>query len=459
MTAPPVRIAVVGHTNAGKTSLMRTLTRRRRFGEVSSRPATTRHVEMAEIGLEGKKAIELFDTPGLEDSTGLLAYLDAARHETGGDWTSAIEQLIASPAGTSFEQEAKALAQLRQSDVALYVIDARDKVRAKHRDELEVLGRCAVPILPVLNFVADPAALTGEWRSELARKNMHAIVAFDTVVFDEAGEDALYAKIGTMLDRFAPLFRALSQMLKDRREEIRRASAKLIADLLIDAAAARRTYQSGDAAAEAERAEDLKKALRKREAKCVKALIALQDFSDEDYATKQLPIEHGEWREDPFDPATLARFGLSAGKAAATGAAAGLAVDLMTGGLTLGVAALAGAAAGFLFDTVRKHGGGLLDRLSGTTTLTIAEATLKVIAMRELALAVALLHRGHGAMKPIDLSPWEQRPLPPETVALLRPARREVHWSSLNGRFFSKGGRREELRDALADRLRPLLAE
>ena len=32
-----IEIAVVGHTNAGKTSLLRTLTRRRDFGEVSDR--------------------------------------------------------------------------------------------------------------------------------------------------------------------------------------------------------------------------------------------------------------------------------------------------------------------------------------------------------------------------------------------------------------------------------------
>ena len=44
----PLKLAVVGHTNVGKTSLLRTLTRDVGFGEVSHRPSTTRHVE--EIG-------------------------------------------------------------------------------------------------------------------------------------------------------------------------------------------------------------------------------------------------------------------------------------------------------------------------------------------------------------------------------------------------------------------------
>ena len=45
MSAPPIQVAVVGHTNTGKTSLLRTLTRNAEFGEISSRPGTTRHVE------------------------------------------------------------------------------------------------------------------------------------------------------------------------------------------------------------------------------------------------------------------------------------------------------------------------------------------------------------------------------------------------------------------------------
>ena len=78
MSRPVLTVAVVGHTNTGKTSLLRTLTRDIGFGEVSDRPATTRHVEGTAVLLAGKKVIELFDTPGLEDSIGLLDRLDEA---------------------------------------------------------------------------------------------------------------------------------------------------------------------------------------------------------------------------------------------------------------------------------------------------------------------------------------------------------------------------------------------
>jgi predicted GTPase len=75
-TQRPLRLAVVGHTNVGKTSLLRTLTRDVGFGEVSHRPSTTRHVEGARLSVEGEALLELYDTPGLEDAIALLDYLE-----------------------------------------------------------------------------------------------------------------------------------------------------------------------------------------------------------------------------------------------------------------------------------------------------------------------------------------------------------------------------------------------
>src|SRR5690606_7585313 len=74
--AAALRLAVVGHTNTGKTSLLRTLTRDPRFGQVQDSPGTTRHVEGARLLLAGGQAVELYDTPGMEDGMGLLDYLD-----------------------------------------------------------------------------------------------------------------------------------------------------------------------------------------------------------------------------------------------------------------------------------------------------------------------------------------------------------------------------------------------
>lgn len=57
-------LAVVGHTSAtGKTSLMRTLLRGSRFGEVKNAAATTRHVEEAAINGNNRKHYGCITTP------------------------------------------------------------------------------------------------------------------------------------------------------------------------------------------------------------------------------------------------------------------------------------------------------------------------------------------------------------------------------------------------------------
>ena len=68
-------VAVVGHTNTGKTSLLRTLARDARFGEVDDRPGTTREVRSIDLLAEEGPVLQLFDTPGLEDAVALTEHL------------------------------------------------------------------------------------------------------------------------------------------------------------------------------------------------------------------------------------------------------------------------------------------------------------------------------------------------------------------------------------------------
>ena len=70
-----LKLAVVGHTNTGKTSLLRTLLHDADFGEVANAPATTRHVEGAMLRIDELK-LQWYDTPGIEDSISLLDYLE-----------------------------------------------------------------------------------------------------------------------------------------------------------------------------------------------------------------------------------------------------------------------------------------------------------------------------------------------------------------------------------------------
>src|SRR5690606_32335498 len=98
------------------------------------------------------------------------------------DGPARIHRFLDSPESVGrFEQEARVLRTLFSCDAGIYVIDARDPVLAKHRDELAVLASCGHPILPVLNFTRDPSHRIHEWRNAMARLGLHAVVEFDTI--------------------------------------------------------------------------------------------------------------------------------------------------------------------------------------------------------------------------------------------------------------------------------------
>ncbi len=465
-----LRIAVVGHTNTGKTSLMRTLTRDAAFGVVSDRPATTRRVEGASLMVGGERLIELFDTPGLEDSTGLLELVERLHDELGLDWLETITRFLQSDAAAGpFAQEAKALEQVLRSDVALYVIDARDRVLGKYRDELEILGRCGVPVVPVLNFTASPEAKLELWREQLARANMHAVAAFDTVALDLEGERRLYEAIKVLAGRFRSTIEAHIGELAARRRWLLRASAELLADLLIDAAARVVLVRRAEEAEAGAAVERMKDELRGREQRFVDQLLELHRFGPADYAYAQLPVSGGAWGTDLFNPEALRQFGIRTGSAAAAGALAGLAVDVMVGGLTLGAAAATGAAIGAIYSAVRDKGGDLMARLSGYSELRADDATLRLLATRNAVLIGALFRRGHASQTPLRLERKAQEvgssdAAPAADIGplmeALSPARAHPEWSRIGGGAIAADDEaaRSAARDALARRIARLLS-
>ncbi|WP_313433326.1 GTPase/DUF3482 domain-containing protein [Stutzerimonas nitrititolerans] len=447
----PLKLALVGHTNVGKTSLLRTLTRDVSFGEVSHRPSTTRHVEGARLSVDGEPLLELYDTPGLEDAIALLDHLERierpGEHLDGPARTARF--LEGSEARQRFEQEAKVLRQLLASDAGLYVIDAREPVLAKYKDELAVLAGCGKPLLPVLNFVAQPGHGEERWREALARLGLHALVRFDSVAPPIDGERRLYESLALLLEQSRA---KLQRLIEDHEAQAAARLSegnRLIAELLVDVAACRRGVA---AQPELERGaiRDLHDAVRAREQRCVEALLRLYGFRAQDAATADLPLLDGRWGDDLFNPETLKQLGVKIGGGMAAGAAAGAGVDLMVGGITLGAAALLGAIAGGGAQTARHYGSRLLGKLKGQRELTVDDAVLRLLALRQRQLLAALAARGHAAMDAIRLDAaddkaWREGKLP----EALQRCRAHPDWSSLNPAARLQDGERQAALEAL----------
>lgn len=438
----PLILAVVGHTNVGKTSLLRTLIRDRNFGEVSHKASTTRHVEGAKLLVNGKPLLALYDTPGLEDAIGLLDYCDQLSN-TGArlDGPDRIQLFLQSnEAKLRFEQEAKVLRQLLQSDAGLYVIDAREPVLAKYKDELEVLIDCGKPLLPILNFTAVTNGRVEEWRAALARLGLHALVQFDSVVPPKNGERRLYENLALLLEYARPQLLQLIDYHEQQAQERYQQGLKIIAELLIDIAAYSVLVEIDKKSLESAK-NNLQAKVCKREQQCITSLLTLYQFKRDDAFAGELPLIDGRFSDDLFNPETLKIFSTRLTKGMATGAAAGAGVDLMLAGLTLGTAALVGALAGGAWQTITNYKDQLFGKLRGKQSLGVDDAILQILAIRQCYLLNILAKRGHAANQAIEFNITEQvlwKTLPKP----LQKARAHQDWCSLSKGYHSSDNER-----------------
>lgn len=437
-----LKLAVVGHTNTGKTSLMRTLLRDIYFGEVKNAPATTRHVEKAVISDAGTPLVELFDTPGLEDATGLLDWLEdntASRR----DGIERLQQFLANPiAQTDFNQEAKVVKQLLDSDMAIYVVDAREPVLGKYKDELGILAWCAIPVMPVFNFCLAAEDNISAWQTMLARRTLHISTRFDSVAFEFNDEMQLWQNLAVMLDKDANKSQTLSYLTDKRTKDWQMLyddATILISHFLLNIAAFVKEIDKDDDASPV--LSEMQEKVRQAERQMQEKLLKLYQFYDNSIAST--PLALNEYQQDPFDPDLLASYGIRTTSGAAAGALIGLGIDAATLGASLGLgAAIGGLAGGLLPNT-----GLIMEKLSGIKKLYIDPATITLLATRAIDLLQALRHRGHAATDDIMLNqgtaPWQPEKLP----SLLKKARGKPYWSGLNGGDIEKA---HTLRDEAA---------
>ncbi|RSZ41485.1 DUF3482 domain-containing protein [Variovorax beijingensis] len=434
---PAIRIAVVGHTNAGKTSLLRTLTRRANFGEVSQRPGTTRHVESVDLDVNGEAAVRFFDTPGLEDAVALREHLSGLDAQA--TPPERIRLFLQGPeAHGVFEQEAKVLRIMQGIDAAFLVIDVREPVLPKFRDEIELLNSCARPVLPVLNFVRDAASREPDWKELLSAYGLHVQVRFDAAAPFVGAERELYSDLSTLLRDRREQLRAVVDSLAAEAAERRRAACARIAELLVDAAALRRTVPAEEFADTARRkafVAALRKDVFDKAQRCTDDLLALHGFRQDDAGEAPLPLIEGRWTLDFFSPEAMKDAGLRLGKGAAIGAAVGVVADLAVAGISLGTgAAVGGAIGGAVSQGWGPFGRKLANRLRNMHELTVEDGVLFAVVAWQLKLTRALEQRGHAATGRIaaETSATQDAPTRATAAAVraVRPARSHPEWES-----------------------------
>ncbi len=439
-TSEAIKVGVVGHTNAGKTSLIRTLLRDDHFGTVDDAAGTTRSVEQSSIYVDDEIVLSLFDTPGFEDSSALLEEVE--------ELSASIE--IASPAEllqtfisqqeryTDFDQEIKVLRQSLSSDVLLYVIDVREPLLGKYRDEVEVLSKAGKPILPVFNFIEGNDEALKRWREQMALFNLHAALEFDTVAFDFEAEKRLYQKLQSLLERYYDSLQHLIDYRQQVWSQLKQSAARRIFQLLCEVACYRLevTASKSDKTKTGKSISDsdvnsMQDFVRNAEQRALKDLLAIFAFTQLDLDLQQLPVSNGRWELDIFSPHMLKEFGLDVGASALSGAAVGAGIDLMVGGLSLGAASLLGAAIGGGWASVQRYQKELMAAWRGHQWLCVDDETVSLLYLRQRRLLTTLTHRGHAAQSRLKLFNETGRTLPKKWSDVLKTLRQNPQWQNV----------------------------
>lgn len=447
-TVNALMLAVVGHTNTGKTSLMRTLLHDSQFGEVDSRPSTTREVTSIDVDADGQLLLRLFDTPGLEAGSDLYEHLVKSESSFRHDGPAQVRHFLNTMAAAQqFEQESKVLRQLLKCHAALYVIDVRDPVLPKYQDELSVLARCGKPILPILNFTAQKPNNVNEWKLALTKVNLHAHIEFDAVSPPEGGEAILFNRLSAIVPGFQHQLEQLAEYRTQQRAHRLNTGLTQIAELLVDVAAFHERVKADvDDAQLKPIVEHMQNLVKRRERNCVTEMLALYAFRLEHVRLQQLRLNDGTWKDDLFELETLKEFGVKTGVGVGSGAAIGAGIDLMVGGMSLGAGTALGAAIGGVWQGWNHYGKKLLGHFKGERELIVDDEILKLLTLRQMNLLQQLATRGHGSqdLLLVTQSSKLREQFLRALSGRLKLARRHPQWSSLNQRSFVRDAQRQD---------------
>lgn len=406
----PIKLLVVGHANTGKTSLIRTLLRRHDFGEVKDQAGTTRHVETVAVTLADQEIMQLTDTPGFEDSIGLWQIRQQAPFQDfrGSDWLSHFCK--SHFAEEEFEQEAKILAQLMQTDIILYVIDVRQAPLGKYLNELDILASANKPIVPILNFSASPTPHIDKWRRILAERHLHTLVKYDSVAFYFEDEKRLYQSIQSLMPEDYDQLENFIQLRYQAAQLRLQSAVNQLAQLLINAASYRLLVDQYPP--NAQQQADFEQAIQALEQDFLERILTLYEFRSDDVQLSQLNIQNAQWQQSLFAKDTLQEWGLDTGSGALTGAAIGAGIDVMSAGLSLGTATGIGALLGAGWQTGKHYKDTIKSKLTKRHYLCLDDATLGLLALRAMQTIAHLHQRGHATQQAFKVTESNEKDSP-----------------------------------------------
>ncbi len=445
-----IQLALISHTNNGKTTLARTLLGVD-VGEVRDAAHVTALAESHPLLAtpQGDRLL-LWDTPGFGDSVRLMKRLAMAGNPIGWFLREVLDRYRDRP----FWLSQQALRAARDNaDVVLYLVNSAERPEDAGYlpSEMKILEWVDKPVLVLLNQMGPPRpgheelAEQGRWRAHLrqfpavrdvlpldafARCWVHEAVFYDAIVpLLPAEKTASYARLRTVWDenntrRFHQSMAVTAKQLLDASRD--RQLVEKVDQGVLASAMKLVGIGKGDERKRQERAMNtLVARLNLGIGQATVALLALHGLDASEAPKINARVSNNFTVRAPVEKAQAALLG-----AIVSGAATGLSADLAAGGLTLGTGALlggvigaltfAGAAWGFNAGTDRQH-----------PAITLSDEFLRTLLVSSVLryLAVAHFGRGRGNFVESEAPPFWQEEVE-QAIALHEDAVRKL-WPAL----------------------------
>ena len=412
-----IQIALISHTNAGKTTLARTLMGMD-VGEVRDAPHVTTDSELHTLlATPQGELLQLWDTPGFGDSVRLVKRLRMADNPIG--WF--LREVVDRWRDRTFWLSQQAVRAARDaSDVVLYLVNSsEDPHDAGYlMPELKILQWLGKPVVILLNQTGAPRPPAQE-QAEQARWHDHfadfpvvkKVLALDAFARCWVHERVFYQAVGELVptDKAATYLRLVQVWENDHATRFEAAMRLIAEDIAVAAQDSETMEAEGTAALSAvlgavglgkkraqQRQDKAWGALLKRHNDSVlettAGLLRLYRLDAGDAAKINDQVQQGFVVRAPVDARQAGLLG-----AALSGAATGLSADLLAGGLSFGAGALVGGLIGALtFSGAAWAFNSSTDRDRATLHFSDDFLQSQLVAGLLRYLAVAHFGRGRG---------------------------------------------------------------
>lgn len=462
----PLRIAIVGHTNAGKSSIVAALTRRDEL-RISDEHGTTRDVEEWTFEIQGESVLTFLDTPGFDRAGAINDWLDAAAGaSTSGapDGADLIASFIRDADPALFRSEQRALSAALGADVLAYVADASVKPKGQSKQEVRLLRRLNVPFIGVINVV--DGAHKDAWFELFGRENVDNKVLLDALKFRPAQEARFYRALVSVRPDREDHFDRIAQLRARQAQQRQLQVARCIAEMLVDVLSFQIEELTGSRKEGSKRRSGVEARFRAavvgREAEGFRELLKLYGFRRAEVGGDMEVQFDGGWQASLFDAEVARRYGASITTLTLAGAAAGAPFEVFgTHGLAAGAGALAGLVGGHYMG---RWSIASIDRKGRLKVGPLESTQMPVILVNRAVEAWMEIHtRSHAAVEGTVLqgdTTGEQHLGAAGVMKLKRLAKkaaRNPSWSSMHEEFDPAA--RAEAVDELAGFLGDLLKE